>query len=673
MVTSWFRSGTAYEIAEADSPTSRDSIDNTPYNLHYILVDVHSFDDNTWGDLGLPNVDLDTLDHSIQLNMVPNGNYCLKTRKVLYSPQNTTADSIYWHLDDLVKRVNENQKNLVILYLSSHGERSSNNEYCFITTDSKYDFINRGEITHFISGKEINNYVRQLVDKHSVVLIFLDACYAGALVSELDRNDIIREGSVAYFLSTEGDLRAYQDSYGSPFAQALTKAISNEEQLFFRESNNIVSPNMLGQYIQKEVNLKHKAQNPKTERGRGIDAEYRLWVVKPVISKNLIKDLHARAEEGDTDAMVELGDIYYKGNEELNIAVDYGRAFNYFKVAFVKGNKKATAKVGLCYYYGNGVTSDYYNAFKYFSLGLDEEDDLAKYYLGVCYAKGNGTKKSKKKSKKMLLKIEKWNNDDIVSAMKTENIYIPGVVILNNDGFLSHTFGANLGEKVVVRLYAGVSDGNSPEDIQLLAETGDVKAQAAIGMIYLYGLKEKKVDYDKAVFWLKKAEVAGIASALYNLGYCYAHGFGVVEDFDKAWDYFKKAAQKGYSHAFVTIGNYYFLGYKNIEQNDRDATYNWKKAAERGNSIGLYKLGLCYKYNIGVEQNGKESIRYITKSAKKGYNYAQYELGNYYFFNKDYKKAYKWFEKSKIQGNKAAKKMIDKYYYIDGKLRPVTE
>lgn len=192
-------------------------------------------------------------------------------------------------------------------------------------------------------------------------------------------------------------------------------------------------------------------------------------------------------------------------------------------------------------------------------------------------------------------------------------------------------------------------------------------------MIYLYGFKEKKIDYNKAVFWLKKAAAAGIASAIYNLGYCYAKGFGVKMDSQKAWSNYKKAAEKGYSSAFVTIGNYYFFGSAHVLQNDRDAADNWKKAAEKGNIIGLYKFGLCYKYGIGVEQNNKESIRWITKSAKKGYDRAQYELGNYYFFNKDYKKAYKWFEKSKIQGNKAAKEMIDHHYYLDGKLRPLAE
>lgn len=672
-VTTWFKSGSAYEIAEADSPTIRDTLADSPYNLHYLMVDVHNFDDTSWGNLGLPNVDLDTLEFSIREKMLQDNHYNLISHKILYSPNNTTTDSIRWHFDNLASQINEDQKNLVILYLSSHGARSKSNEFCFITTDSKYDFFDRGKLTNFISGTEINNYVRQMVMKRAIVLVFVDACYSGTLISDLDKDDKLKDGNVAYFVSTGGDLKAFQDSNGSPFAEALNKALSSREQWFFRENNNIVSPYYLELYIQQTVNSKHKGQKPVSMRGKGLDPEFKLWTIQPKITRDLIEDLHELVKNGNTDAMVELGDIFFKGNEEHHINQDFSKAYNYYNVAFTKRNIKATAKVGLCYYYGLGVDKNYDKAFEYFSWGAMDKDDLAKYYLGVCYAKGLGTKVNKKKSKKTLSEIVKWHDNDIISAMVKEKVNIPGVEILYNDGFLSHAFGFDVGEMVPIKIVSNVSDGTSVSDIEFEASMGKVKAQAAIGKIYLYGLRDQNVDYNRAVTWLKKAEAAGSASALADLGYCYANGYGVKKDERKAWEYFQESANKGYSPAYVIMGNYYFFGSNTIEQNDRDAAENWQIAANKGNEVGLYKLGLCYKYGIGVKQDEKESLRWLTKSAKKSYSLAQYELGNYYFYRKEYQNAYKWLNKAKKAGNKMAKRMIDQHFYLDGKVREYEE
>ena len=670
-VRTWFRSGSAYEILEIDLPIKSDSLDNVPYNFQYLIVDVNHFEDNTWGNLGFPALNVDSIDHSIRFIMLPETGYNLKMRKVLCSPYNTTADSINWHINDLIEKVDDNQKNIVMLYLSSHGERTKDKKFCFITSDTKYDFINKGNLTNYISGTVINDYVRKLVEKRAIVLLFVDACYAGSLISELNNDDIIKNGSVAYFMSTDGDLKAYQDSDGSPFADALIKVLTNEEQLFFGENDNKVTPYYLELYLQKNVNKKHIGQNPKSMRGNGLDKDYELWKIKPLFTRSLIDGLIEKAEGGDTESMVKLGDIFLCGNDDNSISPDYGKAYNYYKTAYVRGNQNATAKVGLCHYYGYGVDIDYDKAFDLFSLGECEEKDLARYYLGVCYAKGLGTKRNKKLSKKVLLKIENWSDKEIVSAMEKEQIQIPGVAILYNDGALSHLFEKELNEdKIVVKFERAVTDGTTVPDIEFQASLGKEKAQAMIGKIYLYGLRNTPVNYDKAIKWLSKAVKAGNASAMCDMGYCYAYGYGVQKNIQRAWELFQKAANKGYSLAYVIIGNYYFIGSENVEQNDREAAENWLTAARMGDVIGLYKLGLCYKYGIGVEQNDKEAVKWLTKSAKKDYGKAQYELGNYYLFAGDYKTAYKWLSKSKKNGVSEAKKLIEQHFYVDGRVKP---
>ena len=669
VTTIWSKSGSAYEIGE-DNIVNESGLEETR-NLHYLLVDIHSFEDDGWGDLGLPNVDLDAISKAIDTRLLASNNFVLQKHSLLYTKANTTSDSIRWHLQDLVNHVKKGQGDVVLLYLSSHGERSKNNNFCFITEDSHLDYMS-GAITNYISGGEINHYVRELVEKSATVLVFIDACYAGVITLDLGKDDAIRKGNVAYYMSTDSDLKAFQDSKGSPFAEALVNALSGNEQLFFKESRNHVTPYNLEQYIHDFVNGKHQGQNPKCERGSSMSPHKALWRIKPQMTSDQIESLIASAGKGQTDAMIELGNLYYNGNEEAGVPVDYGKAYNYYKTAYSKGNTIATPKVGICYFYGNGVDQDYKEAIRYFDIGDGEDSDLSRYYLYVCYTKGLGVEKNKKMARSMANKVVKWYDDEIMDAMEKEQLNLPDVKIVYNDGHLSHYMGEDMGERVAVKLVRTFSDGTrTVGDIEADASNGDVKSQADIGAIYLFGLRNVKINTSKALHWLKEAAAKNEASAISNLGYCYSIGRGVQKDESKAWAYFKKAADMGYTPAIIAVGNYYFYGSSEVEQSDREAATYWQKAAAEGDMLGLYKLGLCYKYGIGVEQNDAQAVKWIEKSAKKGFSRAQYEYGNYFFCNKDYKKAYKWWNKAMEQGNAEAKKMINQHYYADGNVKPI--
>jgi len=71
------------------------------------------------------------------------------------------------------------------------------------------------------------------------------------------------------------------------------------------------------------------------------------------------------------------------------------------------------------------------------------------------------------------------------------------------------------------------------ERLAQLAEAGDAKAQAALGVRYFHGRGVKK-DHAKAVLWYRKAAEQGEASAQTNLGFLYFNGFGVEKDLAEA-------------------------------------------------------------------------------------------------------------------------------------------
>ena len=75
-----------------------------------------------------------------------------------------------------------------------------------------------------------------------------------------------------------------------------------------------------------------------------------------------------------------------------------------------------------------------------------------------------------------------------------------------------------------------------------LAEQGDAKAQASLGIIYAYG-EGAPQDYAEAVKWYLKAAEQGHAEAQFTLGLMYRDGRGVSQDYAEAVKWWRKAAE----------------------------------------------------------------------------------------------------------------------------------
>ncbi|WP_435260671.1 T9SS type A sorting domain-containing protein [Tenacibaculum sp. nBUS_03] len=91
---------------------------------------------------------------------------------------------------------------------------------------------------------------------------------------------------------------------------------------------------------------------------------------------------------------------------------------------------------------------------------------------------------------------------------------------------------------------------------------------------------------------------------------------------------------------------------KDSEKTDKEAFNLLKKAADSGNHIAMSDLGNLYKYGIGCNLNFNKARKWYLKAYKLGNNKAAYSLGYLYLkgfgnINQDYKKAVKWFKKSK--------------------------
>ena len=89
----------------------------------------------------------------------------------------------------------------------------------------------------------------------------------------------------------------------------------------------------------------------------------------------------------------------------------------------------------------------------------------------------------------------------------------------------------------------------------------------------------------------------------------------------------------------------------------------YKKAAEQGNIDAQNSLADCYYDGKGVEKDFTKAFEWFEKAANQGSAYGQYSLGYCYEkgegINKNKKEAIKWYKKAAEQGEESAIEALD--------------
>ena len=97
------------------------------------------------------------------------------------------------------------------------------------------------------------------------------------------------------------------------------------------------------------------------------------------------------------------------------------------------------------------------------------------------------------------------------------------------------------------------------EQFLSLAETGDIRAQTYIGMMYFNGLSVPK-NLETAAGWYIKAAEEGHPHAQFYLGWMYDHGKGLEKNKELAFKWLEKAAKQGHPRAQNNVGVMYYKG-----------------------------------------------------------------------------------------------------------------
>lgn len=180
------------------------------------------------------------------------------------------------------------------------------------------------------------------------------------------------------------------------------------------------------------------------------------------------------------------------------------------------------------------------------------------------------------------------------------------------------------------------------------ALVGYVPAQFRLGEIYRDGIGTRP-DGQQALGWFLRAALMGSIGAEFEVGCCFEEGIGVPEDLQEALYWYEKSAESDYPPAQIRLGSHYeyescrvlyeqeYDKSKSEEQAIREslsfemeAAEWYQRAADLGDAVGQYRLGVYYHHGCGVQQDLKKAVALFQLAAHQDYFPAHTNLGYCY-------------------------------------------
>lgn len=329
-------------------------------------------------------------------------------------------------------------------------------------------------------------------------------------------------------------------------------------------------------------------------------------------------------EAGSVSAAVKLGRLYDGGAA----GVDYGRAFDCYKMAADRGSAEASFYLGTLYFEGKGMERDCGHAFSCWLMGAELGDD--KYaadcamHVGLCYMTGEGAKKDATSARLWLEKAE-----ELGSA--------PALVEL---GRLYDQDGAS-----------NLAYAKAKEYYQRALDSGVAHAAVCLGDLYGSGRGIPK-DMARAFELYQLAAEKGDIAALLALSTCYYDGSGTDRDYDKAVECLENAAKMGEAKAETMLRSL-LSSPEEIGKNPEKAFAHNLRRAEKGDPASAFQVYLAYDTGVGVEKDTKMAADWCRQAADRGDMRAAAISGRK-CLSEDVMKAVRYFEQASRQGHSGA-------------------
>ncbi|MFN7708906.1 MAG: tetratricopeptide repeat protein [Sphingobacteriia bacterium] len=367
------------------------------------------------------------------------------------------------------------------------------------------------------------------------------------------------------------------------------------------------------------------------------DAQYELGVLARttgLVSLEVAAYWYRKAaEQGHTDAQVNLADIYEHG---IGVAKDLKEAFHWYQRAAEQGSLHAQNHMGVLYEQGNELTQDYAQAAHWYERAAEQGSLHAQYNLGLLYEQGKGVPQD-------YTQAAHWYQTALSCGP-------PWTMFKGLIGTVSYRLGLLYEQGLGVEqdasrareLYLQAAErGAIDEAIERLrpflkppkalfrqAQGGDPKAQYKLAKWYYNGAV---YDYEKAAHWCRQAADQDHKNAQHWLGALYALGHGIEQDPAQATYWYQRASDasdQGDPEALVNLAIQAFLA------EDFPKAVQWYRlAAEKGHVEAQYILGNIYSASDGdeiVEPDYPQAVNWYLQAAEQGHPDAPYALGKLY-------------------------------------------
>ena len=384
--------------------------------------------------------------------------------------------------------------------------------------------------------------------------------------------------------------------------------------------------------------------------------------------KIAVKYLKKAANQGNTDAMLELGDIGLSGNE--NFSNEDGIAM--IRKAAEAGDPEGQYKLG--YLYLDGVLKEkdeesHSEGIKWVLASANQNYASAQALTGLLYENSG---------EEGYVQAEEWYRKAAEQNLP-DGQYMLACFLLNHaanrcteafDLLIEAAAGGytdaqdkllELRNSEDFRKYCAESDCNELlkaaeacienddtsgylRNLVIASLKGHSEAQFKLGSFY-----EDAGDEDTSMKWYSLSADNGHSRAKTMLGLKYLSGDGVEQDQKKGFRLLENAAKEGIAQAQYMTGRCYLNG--DGVGKDIGKAISWLKKADGQNFYqAAYMLGVMY-LNNGNDIDGKF---YLEKAAGHGHAEAQYRLAVSYYSDFDTARTLELLEKSAAQGNKDA-------------------
>ena len=162
------------------------------------------------------------------------------------------------------------------------------------------------------------------------------------------------------------------------------------------------------------------------------------------------------------------------------------------------------------------------------------------------------------------------------------------------------------------------------EDLERLAEYGDVHAQYFLGLLYRDG-GLLLPDAEQAAHWLELAAKRNLPAAQYALGKLYLSDDPEVHDTSNGLHWLERAARNGSTDAAYRMGKVYLTG-RSVRKDAVKAAEYLRHAADNNHPWANYLLGKLYLTGNGVPKDEEAAWNCFRMADAFGHPYAQYIL-----------------------------------------------